>query len=126
MNHNQTSNNQSGCLHPSWYKERIKGLGAATGDFICSSCGYLADGREKERLVQERHSILNSKHRNIARRDVPSDGICGWQVQIIDNGVYRSKFFADRKLGGRDRSLMSAIAWRDSLKMNNEKESRND
>jgi len=54
------------------------------------------------------------KHKDIARIDQASKRTYGWYVRVRFNGKTHSKFFSDLKLGGRDTSLLAAIAWRDS------------
>ncbi len=54
------------------------------------------------------------KHKDIARIDQESKRTHGWYVRVRFQGKTHSKFFSDRKCGGRYSSLLSAIAWRDT------------
>lgn len=51
----------------------------------------------------------------IARIDLPDAGTHGWQVRIQRRGIKYAKFFADRVLGGTERSLEAARHWRNEL-----------
>ncbi|MDF1577295.1 MAG: AP2/ERF family transcription factor [Desulfurivibrionaceae bacterium] len=53
-----------------------------------------------------------SKHKDIARIDQESKRTYGWYVRVRFHGKTHSKFFSDKKSGGRDLSLLAAIAWR--------------
>ena len=55
-----------------------------------------------------------SKHKDIARIDQESKRTHGWYVRVRFLGKTHSKFFSDKKCGGRDSGLLSAVAWRDS------------
>ncbi len=57
--------------------------------------------------------ILLEKHKDIARIDQESKRTHGWYVRVRFMGKTHSKFFSDRKCGGRYSSLLSAISWRD-------------
>lgn len=54
------------------------------------------------------------KHQHISRIDQESKRTHGWYVRVRFKGENHSKFFSDLLHGGRDRSLLTAIAWRDS------------
>ena len=54
-----------------------------------------------------------SKHKDIARIDQPSKKTYGWYVRVRFHGKTHSKFFSDKKCGGRSSALLAAIAWRD-------------
>lgn len=54
------------------------------------------------------------KHKDIARIDQVSKKTYGWYVRVRFNGKIYSKLFSDLMHGGRDTSLLAAIAWRDS------------
>jgi len=56
---------------------------------------------------------LKEKHKDIARIDQESKRTHGWYVRVRFVGKTYSKFFSDRKCGGRNSSLLSAISWRD-------------
>ncbi len=53
------------------------------------------------------------KYKDIARIDQKSKRTHGWYVRVRFCGKTHSKFFSDRKCGGRNSSLLSAISWRD-------------
>jgi hypothetical protein len=57
--------------------------------------------------------ILLEKHKDIARIDQEEKRTHGWYVRVRYMGMTHSKFFSDRKCGGRYSSLLSALAWRD-------------
>lgn len=57
--------------------------------------------------------ILLEKHKDIARIDQEEKRTHGWYVRVRYQGKTHSKFFSDRKCGGRYSSLLSALAWRD-------------
>jgi hypothetical protein len=63
-----------------------------------------------------------SKHHHVVRIDIePSEenprrsSTHGWQVRVSHDGTRKTKFFADRKYGGRDEALALAIEHRDML-----------
>lgn len=63
-----------------------------------------------------------AKHHHVVRIDIePSEAnprrssTHGWQVRVSHAGERRTKFFADRKYGGREAALQLAIAHRDRL-----------
>lgn len=57
--------------------------------------------------------ILLEKHKDISRIDQEIKATHGWYVRVRYKGKILSKFFSDRKYGGRYSSLLSAISWRD-------------
>lgn len=57
--------------------------------------------------------ILLEKHKDIARIDQEEKRTHGWYVRVRFQGKTHSKFFSDRKCGGRYSSLLAALAWRD-------------
>lgn len=59
--------------------------------------------------------ILLEKHKDIARIDQESKRTHGWYVRVRFLGRTHSKFFSDKKCGGRYSSLLSAISWRDKV-----------
>lgn len=61
----------------------------------------------------KKQKILLEKHKDVARIDQESKRTHGWYVRVRFLGKTHSKFFSDRKCGGRYSSLLSAIAWRD-------------
>jgi hypothetical protein len=61
-------------------------------------------------------------HHHVVRIDIEPDDenpkrsqTHGWQVRVSFEGERRTKFFADRKYGGRDKALELALAYRDEL-----------
>lgn len=56
---------------------------------------------------------LLEKHKDIARIDQESKRTHGWYVRVRFRGVTKSKFFSDKKWGGRHSSLLAVISWRD-------------
>ena len=61
----------------------------------------------------KKQKLLLEKHKDVARIDQDSKRTHGWYVRVRFLGKTHSKFFSDRKCGGRYSSLLSAIAWRD-------------
>lgn len=61
----------------------------------------------------KKQKLLLEKHKDVARIDQESKRTHGWYVRVRFLGKTHSKFFSDRKCGGRYSSLLSAIAWRD-------------
>lgn len=61
----------------------------------------------------KQQKLLLEKHKDVARIDQESKRTHGWYVRVRFLGKTHSKFFSDRKCGGRYSSLLSAIAWRD-------------
>ena len=57
--------------------------------------------------------ILLEKYEDISRIDQEIKSTHGWYVRVRFKGKTLSKFFSDRKYGGRYSSLLSAISWRD-------------
>ena len=57
------------------------------------------------------------KHKDIARIDQESKRTHGWYVRVRFNGQTHSKFFSDRKHGGRYASLEQGIAWRNETEV---------
>jgi hypothetical protein len=57
--------------------------------------------------------ILLEKHKDVARIDQESKRTHGWYVRVRFLGKTHSKFFSDKKNGGRYSSLLAALAWRD-------------
>lgn len=51
--------------------------------------------------------------KSISRHDQESKNTHGWYVRVSYLGKTTTKFFADKKLGGKENSLNAAIAWRD-------------
>ena len=62
---------------------------------------------------EKKQKILLEKHKDIARIDQESKRTHGWYVRVRFIGKTHSKFFSDKKCGGRYSSLLSAISWRD-------------
>ncbi len=55
---------------------------------------------------------IPGKHKDIARIDQEAKHNHGWYVRVRFLGKTYSKFFADKKCGGKYSSLLSALAWR--------------
>jgi hypothetical protein len=71
---------------------------------------------QNERLTmddEKKQKILLEKHKDVARIDQETKRTHGWYVRVRFLGTTHSKFFSDRKCGGRYSSLLSAISWRD-------------
>ncbi|WP_041278025.1 AP2/ERF family transcription factor [Desulfotalea psychrophila] len=62
---------------------------------------------------EKKQKVLLEKHKDVARIDQESKRTHGWYVRVRFLGKTHSKFFSDRKCGGRASSLLLAIAWRD-------------
>jgi len=62
----------------------------------------------------EKQKVMLEKHKDIARIDQESKRTHGWYVRVRFQGKTHSKFFSDKKCGGRYSSLLAAIAWRDT------------
>src|SRR5687768_3233453 len=43
------------------------------------------------------------------------NGTKGWRVAFLKRHTAESRFWADRKHGGRDKALAKAMAWRDTM-----------
>lgn len=63
--------------------------------------------------MEKGKKLLLEKHKDIARIDQETKRTHGWYVRVRYFGKTYSKFFSDRKCGGRYSSLLSALAWRD-------------
>ena len=63
---------------------------------------------------KEKQNFMLERHKDIARIDQETKRTHGWYVRVRFQGITHSKFFSDKKCGGRYSSLLSAIAWRDS------------
>ncbi len=63
----------------------------------------------------KKQKLLLEKHKDIARIDQESKRTHGWYVRVRYLGKTHSKFFSDKKCGGRYSSLLSAISWRDKI-----------
>lgn len=93
------------CPHSSFYKERIKGQ--QTGDYVCFNCGFIGSRTEMNQEV---------KHSGVSRIDQAPKFTHGWSVRVRIEGKIKSKFFSDKKLGGRDMALVKALEWRDGAR----------
>lgn len=58
------------------------------------------------------NDTLSKKHKHISRIDQKSKSTHGWYVRVPFEGKTHSKFFPDRKHGGRYTALLAALAWR--------------
>lgn len=65
--------------------------------------------------IFKQNKSLVEKHKDIARIDQEEKRTHGWYVRVRYGGKTNSKFFSDGKCGGRYSSLLSAIAWRDTM-----------
>ena len=63
--------------------------------------------------MKEKQEVTLKKHKDIARIDQESKKTHGWYVRVRFLGTTHSKFFSDKKCGGKNSSLLSAISWRD-------------
>jgi hypothetical protein len=63
---------------------------------------------------EKQQKFMLKKQKDIARIDQESKRTHGWYVRVRFQGTTHSKFFSDKKCGGRYSSLLSAIAWRDT------------
>ena len=52
------------------------------------------------------------KYKDIFRTDQPANHAFGWSVRVRFKGESQSKFFADKKNGGKNISLLAALGWR--------------
>ena len=57
-----------------------------------------------------------SKHKDIARIDQESKRTHGWYVRVSFQGTTHSKFFSDKKNGGKNSALLAAVTWRDNTR----------
>ncbi len=62
----------------------------------------------------KQQKFMLKRQKDIARIDQDSKRTHGWYVRVRFQGKTYSKFFSDKKCGGRYSSLLSAISWRDS------------
>jgi hypothetical protein len=60
-------------------------------------------------------TILSKKHKHIARIDQETKKTHGWYVRVMLLGISHSKFFSDRKYGGKNYGLHTAILWRNEV-----------
>lgn len=67
---------------------------------------------------ERKQKLYLEKHKDIARIDQESKKTYGWYVRVRFIGIVHSKFFSDRKYGGRYSSLLSAVSWRDKTERN--------
>ncbi len=67
---------------------------------------------------EKQKEFMLKRQKDIARIDQESKRTHGWYVRVRFQGKTHSKFFSDKKCGGRYSSLLSAIAWRDSTEKN--------
>lgn len=63
---------------------------------------------------EKQQKFMLKRQKDIARIDQESKRTHGWYVRVRFQGTTHSKFFSDKKCGGRYSSLLAAIAWRDS------------
>jgi hypothetical protein len=60
--------------------------------------------------------VTASQQKDIARIDQESKRSHGWYVRVRFHGKTHSKFFSDKKNGGRNSALLAAITWRDNTR----------
>jgi len=58
--------------------------------------------------------LTAKEHKDVARIDQDSKHTHGWFVRIRFQGKTKMKFFSDKKCGGKQVALDSAIAWRNT------------
>ena len=63
--------------------------------------------------MENKQQIRLEKHKDIARIDQEINKNHGWYVRVRFLGGTHSKFFSDKKYGGKYSALPLAIAWRD-------------
>lgn len=63
---------------------------------------------------KKQEKFMAKHHKDIARIDQESKRTHGWYVRVRFQGATHSKFFSDKKCGGRYSSLLSAVTWRDN------------
>ena len=56
---------------------------------------------------------MEDKNKGISRIDQEIQKSHGWYVRVRFKGKTHSKFFSDKKCGGKSSGLISAIDWRD-------------
>jgi hypothetical protein len=56
-----------------------------------------------------------SRYKDVARIDQESKKTHGWYVRVRFLGKNHCKFFSDKKCGGKDLSLLAAVAWRNDI-----------
>jgi hypothetical protein len=66
-------------------------------------------------MKEKKDAILKAKHKDISRIDQESKRTYGWYVRVRYFGMTHSKFFSDRKCGGKSSSLLAAITWRNDV-----------
>ncbi len=68
-----------------------------------------------EAIADESAVEAPDKHKSITRIDHPAKRTFGYFVRVTWKKQTRSKFFSDRKCGGRLAALHCAIEWRDAI-----------
>ena len=63
--------------------------------------------------MEDKQQVLLDKHKDIPRIDQEIKNCQGWYVRVRFRGKIHSKFFSDKKCGGKYSSLLSATVWRD-------------
>ena len=64
--------------------------------------------------TNKQQQFMLKRQKDIARIDQEIKRTHGWYVRVRFQGKTYSKFFSDKKCGGRYSSLLSAIVWRDT------------
>ena len=62
--------------------------------------------------MEDKQQVLLDKHKDIVRIDQAIKKTHGWYVRVRFKGKVHSKFFSDKKNGGKSSGLLSAILWR--------------
>lgn len=63
-------------------------------------------------MPDNKNDNLSKKHKDISRIDQESKATHGWYVRLAFKGKAYTKFFSDRKFGGKYSALLAALAWR--------------
>jgi hypothetical protein len=71
--------------------------------------------REREFLQYASPPRAISAHQNIVRETVSPKNAAGWKVSIQRRGKRKSKYFSDKKCGGKAKALAAAKDYRDSV-----------
>ncbi len=65
-------------------------------------------------MTEKKNTV--SQHKDIARIDQESKRTFGWYVRVRFKGKTHSKFFSDKKNGGKNSALLAAITWRNKIR----------
>jgi hypothetical protein len=75
----------------------------------------MVNSRKETVMGQKQDEKFITKHKDISRIDQDSKRTHGWYVRVRYFGKTHSKFFSDKKCGGKYSSLLAAITWRDKI-----------